>query len=128
MKTTIQYLDAVKKKLDLPSDYAAAKALGVTRAAVSRYRNSLGTFDEAVAMRAAEILNVDPLEVISACKAESAHDERIRKVWVNIWGKATGAATTVAVTVFIAGLAAAPSPARSAPVSAESATLYLMSN
>jgi transcriptional regulator with XRE-family HTH domain len=128
MRTTIQYLDALKKRLDLPSDYAAAKVLGVTRQAVSKYRNGQSVFDEATAARAAELLGIDPLEVISACKAESAPDAFMRKVWENAWGKATGAATTAIAAVFIVGLAAAPSPARSAPVSAESATLYLMSN
>lgn len=128
MKTTVQYLDAVRKRLNLPSDYAAAKALGVTRAAVSAYRNGNSVFNELVAIRAAEILDIDPLEVISACKAESAPDARVRKVWENAWGKATGAATTAAIAACILGLAAAPSPARSAQVSAESATLYLMSN
>lgn len=44
MKTTVEFLDAVKARRDLPSDYAAAKVLGVTRAAVSRYRLGQGFF------------------------------------------------------------------------------------
>jgi transcriptional regulator with XRE-family HTH domain len=120
MRTTVQYLDAVKKRLDLPSDYAAAKALGVTRSAVSLYRNGKSVFDEATAARAADILGLDPLEVISACKAESAPDAFMRKVWENAWGKATGVASTTALAVVVsAGLLATPSPARSAPISAD---------
>ncbi|RQP43143.1 DUF3693 domain-containing protein [Burkholderia ubonensis] len=121
MKTTIQYLDALKKRLDLPSDYAAAQALGVTRAAVSRYRNGLSVFDEATAVRVADILGLDPLEVVSACKAESATDARMRRMWENAWGKATGATATAAIAVVMVGLAGAPSPAQSAPVHGENA-------
>jgi transcriptional regulator with XRE-family HTH domain len=134
MKTTVQYLDALKRRLDLPSDYAAAKALGVTRAAVSRYRNGLSVFDEATAIRTAELLGLDPLEVISACKAASAPDEHTRSVWETLWGKATGATVqkaAAAVAVCAIGLAAAPSPAHSASLpdnTVASAPIYLMSN
>ncbi|EON15340.1 helix-turn-helix transcriptional regulator [Pandoraea sp. SD6-2] len=87
MKTTVDYLDAVKARLDLPSDYAAAKALGVTRAAVSRHRNGLSVFDEATAVRVAEILGIEPIEVISACKAEGSTDAHMREVWHGVWEK-----------------------------------------
>ncbi|KWF19816.1 DUF3693 domain-containing protein [Burkholderia ubonensis] len=123
MKTTIQYLDALKKRLDLPSDYAAAQVLGVTRAAVSRYRNGLSVFDEATAVRAADLLGLDPLEVVSACKAESATDARMRRMWESAWGKATGATATAAIAVVMVGLAGAPSPAQSAPLSSDNGSV-----
>jgi hypothetical protein len=85
-----------RKELDLPSDSAAAKALGVTRSAVSLYRNGKSVFDELTAIRAAEILGLEPLEVIAACKAESAPDARVRRVWKNAWGKAQRAKATTA--------------------------------
>lgn len=129
MKRTVEYLDALKKRLDLPSDYAAAKVLGVTRQAVSKYRNGISVFDENTAIRAAELLGLDPLEVISACKAESAPDLHIRRVWENAWGKATGAAVTTAFAACIVGLAAAPSPAHSAPLNTDkTARFEIMSN
>lgn len=83
MKTTVQWLDAVKIKLDLPSDYAAAKALCVTRSTVSAYRNGKSVFDEKTCIRAAEILGVDPFEVIASAHAESSRDDRTRGIWVN---------------------------------------------
>jgi hypothetical protein len=119
VKTTVQYLDALKARLDLPSDYAAAHVLGVTRATVSKYRLGKSVFDERIAAHVAELLSLDPLEVISACKAESAQDVHMRRVWENAWGKATGAAVTTAFAACIVGLAAAPSPARSAPIRAD---------
>ncbi|CAE6822245.1 helix-turn-helix domain-containing protein [Paraburkholderia nemoris] len=108
MKTTVEYLDAVKAKLDLPSDYAAAKALGVTRAAVSRYRNGIGTFDDLTAARVADVLGIEPIEVIAATNYERSTDERARAVWGAIWGKAVG--TTVAsLLLAVAGLSVVPS-------------------
>jgi transcriptional regulator with XRE-family HTH domain len=128
MKSVSEYLDAVKKRLDLPSDYAAAKALGVTPSAISKYRLGRASFDDLTCLRVAEILGVDEIEVIAAANAARANDPRIRRVWENVWGKATGATVTAVLAVSILGLAAAPSTARCAPVQAESATLYLMSN
>lgn len=83
MKTTVDWLDAVKARLDLPSDYAAAKVLNVTRGAVSKYRNHQSVFDEKTAIRVAEILGVDPFEVIAATHAESSRDERTKQIWVH---------------------------------------------
>ena len=81
MKTTVEYLDAVKARRDLPSDYAAAKLLGVTRAAVSRYRLGQGYFEDIVALRVAEILEIDPMEVIAAVNIERARTESDRRTW-----------------------------------------------
>ena len=83
MKTTVEWLDAVKARLDLPSDYAAAKALGVTRSAISGYRTGRSVFDEKTAIRAAEILGVDPFEVIACAHAESSRDERTKAIWTH---------------------------------------------
>lgn len=127
MKTTVHYLDEVRKRLDLPSDYAAAKALGVTTAAVSRYRNGIGGFDDITAARVAEILDIDPLEVIAACNYERAKDARSRAVWETIWGKAAGAIALSLIACVVGASAVAPSTSRAAEP-AKSATLYLMSS
>jgi predicted transcriptional regulator len=130
MKTTVEYLDAVKAKLDLPSDYAAAKALGVTRAAVSRYRNGLGTFDDLTAARVADILGVEPIEVIAATNFERSTDERARAVWGAIWGKAAGV-TVLSLTLVAAGLSGAPTTKAAESGNSNtmnSGSLYIMSN
>ncbi|AOJ83804.1 hypothetical protein WS86_24565 [Burkholderia savannae] len=113
MKTTVEYLDAIKSRLNLPSDYAIAKALGLTRAAVSKQRLGHSVFDDTTALRVAEILDVDPMEVIAAANAERARDEATRRLWERAWGKVTGATVAVALTMG-AGLSAAPSVAESA--------------
>jgi predicted transcriptional regulator len=129
MKTTVEYLDATKARLGLESDYAAAKALGVTRAAVSRYRTGTGTFDDLTAARVAEILGVEPIEVIAAVNYERTKDVRGRAVWESIWGKAAGA---IALNLIVCAVGVSVAPTSKAAASgenqAQSATLYIMSN
>lgn len=126
MKTTVEYLDAIKVRLDLPSDYAVAKALGLTRAAVSKQRLGHSVFDDTTALRVAEILGVDPMEVISAANAERARDEETRRLWERAWGKVTGATAVVVIAAGI-GLSAAPSTAKASPVR-NTGSVDIMSN
>lgn len=112
MKTSAEYLDAIKAKHRLPSDYAAAKLLDVTRSAVSNYRHGRSGFDEDVAIRAAELLDCDAEEVLLAAQAERAKDDRARALWLMLAKKAGYAAS---VALFAAGMVSAPTPARAAP-------------
>jgi transcriptional regulator with XRE-family HTH domain len=85
MRTTVEYLDDIKATLGLPSDYAIAKALRIAHSAVSRYRHGKGSFDDEVAFRVAEILEINPLEVIVASRAERAVSEDARTRWQGYW-------------------------------------------
>ncbi|MBB5543541.1 DUF3693 domain-containing protein [Paraburkholderia fungorum] len=107
MKTTGEYLDAVKAKLDLPSDYATAKALGVTRASVSKWRLGHSVPDELACAKIADIIGVEPIEVIAASQFERSKDENARKLWESIWGKAAGA-TVASLMLAVVGLSVAP--------------------
>lgn len=129
MKTTGDYLDAVKAKLDLPSDYATAKALGVTRAAVSRYRLLQSFPDELVCAKIADILGIEPIEVIAAAQFERSKDEHARALWESIWGKVAGAIVPSLIACAV-GLSVAPTSkaAESGENHANGASLYLMSN
>ncbi|WP_250479133.1 MULTISPECIES: helix-turn-helix transcriptional regulator [unclassified Caballeronia] len=81
MKTTVQWLDAVKARLDLPSDYAAAKILCVTRQSASGWRNGRQTFDDEVCLRVAEILDVNPFEVMASVRIERIKEDDRRSLW-----------------------------------------------
>ncbi|KDP85624.1 hypothetical protein CF70_013080 [Cupriavidus sp. SK-3] len=81
MKTTVEFLDAVSRKMGGVSDYAIAKQLGVTRAAVSRYRNGLSGFDDETAIRVARILDIDPACVLLAAHAERTKTPEARNVF-----------------------------------------------
>lgn len=58
------WIDRVKAARGLPSDYAVAQSLGVSRQVVSKYRGPIPTMDEEMAMKVAEALGVDPAAVI----------------------------------------------------------------
>ncbi|WP_423197158.1 HTH cro/C1-type domain-containing protein [Cupriavidus sp. H19C3] len=87
MKTTLEYVDAVKVRLDLPSDYAIAKALCVSRQAVSQYRQGKAAFDDLTAVRVAEILGLNPMEVIAAANRERAKSDDARRVWTGLFDR-----------------------------------------
>jgi hypothetical protein len=91
MKSTEQYLDEVKERLDLPSDYALAKALGLTRTAVSNYRSGRSMPDDLACARLADAIGCEPMEVIAAINYQRAKTEDARALWESIWGKAVGA-------------------------------------
>ena len=84
---TIFYLDAVRKRLDLPSDYALAKRLGITQQAVSNYRVGRSKMDDDTALAIAEILEVNPLAVIAAANAERAKTPEQKARWAGIMEK-----------------------------------------
>ncbi|RQX89622.1 helix-turn-helix domain-containing protein [Burkholderia stagnalis] len=87
MKTTSEWLDALKARLALPSDYAVAKILGVTRQRVSSWRNGRATFEDDVAFRVAELLEINPLEVLVSNRAERSKSEDQRHAWEGRWEK-----------------------------------------
>ena len=83
---TQEYLDKAKVSLGLQSDYALAKALKVTQPAISNYRAGR-TFDDDVALKVAEILKIQPLEVIAVANLERAKTEETRAMWKDLLEK-----------------------------------------
>lgn len=74
-----QWIDRAKVENAWPSDYRAAKELGLSRSAVSTYRRKPdATLDDPVAFRLARSLHLDPAAVILDQLAERAKDEQVR--------------------------------------------------
>ena len=84
---TIEYLQAVKTRLNITSDYALAKALGITQSTISGYRAGRSRIDDDVALTIADILNVHPLQVIAAANAERAKTPEQRERWSGVMEK-----------------------------------------
>lgn len=80
MKTT-EYLDAIKARHGLPSDYALAKLMNCSRSGISGYRSGRTTFDDATARRVADLLDLDAVEVVIAAHAERAKAPEDRALW-----------------------------------------------
>jgi transcriptional regulator with XRE-family HTH domain len=87
VKTTAEYLDAVKSALNLPSDYALAKYWGVSKQDISEYRAGKRTLGEDRAIAVAAILGIDPAEPLIASHAERAKSDQAREVWTALFDK-----------------------------------------
>lgn len=81
---TIEYLNATKAQLGIQSDYALAAELGVTRSAISKLQQGGVSFGDDVALKIADILGRNPLEVIAAANSERAKDPEMRKRWLGL--------------------------------------------
>jgi plasmid maintenance system antidote protein VapI len=101
---TVQYLNAAKRKLEISSDYALAKRLGITKASISLLVNGRSVMSNTTAAKIAEILELDPLRVIADMELERGTNDEL---WRRIARKVAG----VVLPVAIAGSIAAPSPA-----------------
>lgn len=90
MKTTIEYLDMIKRKLSLPSDYALANALGITRESVSQLRNGKTSMGIETALKAGEFLGIDGHAIYADSQIERAKKPEIREFWLSISEKFSG--------------------------------------
>lgn len=81
---TVEYVEALKKRLGIDSDYALSKALGVSKQSVSRYTKGTGHFDDEVAIRVAAILGMHPGLVMLDMHRERAKPED-RSIWQEIY-------------------------------------------
>jgi transcriptional regulator with XRE-family HTH domain len=84
MKTTIEFLDAVKEKLGIESDYGLAKRLGFSLSTVSNYRTGRRILDDDAALIVAQALDVHPFNVIAAVNAERAKTPEMRARWMGL--------------------------------------------
>lgn len=90
MRTTIEYLDLIKLRLSLPSDYALAKALGVTRESVSQLRSGKTSMGIETAMKAGEYLHIDGHTIYADSQIERAKKPEIREFWRSVSEKFSG--------------------------------------
>lgn len=83
MKTFLEYVDEAQKKLGLDSDAAFSKHLGAQRTLVSNWKNDGKNPEDYYCILIAEILNIDPLEVIAAANHARAKDDEKKTWWEN---------------------------------------------
>lgn len=125
---TIDFLDAIKSRHQITSDYAVAQLLGLTRQRVSHYRNGRDSLGDETAMKVADALGIDAGYVIACAHAERAQLPELRRTWEGIADRLR-AAGLAAVMAFVAvvGVGVAPAPADAHPLSV-GGRLYIMSN
>jgi len=100
MKAT-EWIDRAAHKLNGASDYAIAKRIGCRPSALSRYRKRpASTMDDQAAIGIAEILGLDPLQVIADQQAERAKNAKAR----DFWKQFAAAAAAIMALFFISDL------------------------
>lgn len=95
MRTTLDFLDAVKARHALPSDYKLAQFMGISKQVISGYRNGKSLMDDQTALKVAELLDLSPGIVLSAVHAERAKSESEKAAWNSIFEKLGGLAASV---------------------------------
>lgn len=104
MKTQ-DYIEAAKKKSGITSDYGLAKRLGITKQAMSGYATGNRIMDDYTAARLAELLDLEPIEVIAAANAEREKGSARAEFWKRLAGgrQAAGLAGLLICGAFLAG-------------------------
>ena len=95
MKTTIEFLNAVKAKYHLPSDGKLALKLGHTRSSVSLLLQGKNYLGDDAAMNVADLLEIDPAYVVACIHAERAKQSKEKKLWERIATMASSGAVAV---------------------------------
>lgn len=101
MKTTADFIEALKAKHSLKSNYAVAKFLGQTDTAVARWSHGKGSFSDETAMQFADLLEIDPAYVVACMHAERAKREEEKKLWERIATLSSGVAAVLAVVAVL---------------------------
>ena len=135
MNATNRYLDRLAGMHGGCSDYRLAQLLGATKQGVSQWRSEVTQMDDRYCMRLAELIRVDPLQVIAEIRAERETDPATVKLWRRMatmaekYGHAAALALAILATTGMATFS--PTPLASAPYSdaRETApTMYIMSS
>lgn len=84
---TTEYLDLVRRKLGLPSDYALQKPLGVSKSQLSKYRTGNDSMSDVMAMRVAELCGLPAAQVLLDMHMERSKTPEIRAAWADIMEK-----------------------------------------
>lgn len=84
METTIDFLERLRTRLDTGSgcsDYKLAKVLQVSTGGMANYIKHGRSMDDEIAIRVAELLDLNPGYVVACCHAERSKTVETTKVW-----------------------------------------------
>jgi plasmid maintenance system antidote protein VapI len=77
----VKYLEWVKLELEVDSDYALARALGVTPQHISQIRKGRAGIGVLLATKIAEAVGVEPMAVIGATQLSQGKDADESSIW-----------------------------------------------
>lgn len=100
MRTSRDYLDAVAARLGGVSDYRVAITLGISTAAVSKWRTGSDSIGDDSAVKVAEILGIDPAEILLSSYAQKSKNAVARQSLENAIRKLGGVAAALVLCAF----------------------------
>lgn len=98
---TIRAIDRACAAAGGISDYRLAKLLGVAQTTISNYRTGNRQLDDAVAVKIAHMIGVDPAELLAEVAAERSKDEGARTHWLRLAALARAACLVATLGVAI---------------------------
>lgn len=110
---TTRYLDAVRQRLNLPSDNQLALHWKISPQRVYQYRAGRSEFSDDRAIEVAEILGIPPEKVLFEIQAERARktgNTRVSAILEDVLQRLVGIAAALCIAV-LSGLSFAPSDA-----------------
>lgn len=119
MNASIRLLDKYKAAGTLASDNACAGALGVGRAAVSKWRNGSGHPEADLIERMCEATGEPLARWLPLIESERARSPGARRAWLRL-------AQAAAAVVLSVGVAQVPAHAAARPAAHNPGTVYIM--
>ncbi|MDH5354836.1 MAG: DUF3693 domain-containing protein [Gammaproteobacteria bacterium] len=95
MTKSAKYLDLVKKKHGLKTDYALAQYLDLSRAKISNFRTGFRAFDDITLYKVADSLGINPALIHSEINLEKANTPEKKQFWKRTYSKIAGTAAGV---------------------------------
>jgi hypothetical protein len=95
--STNDYLNELMHRYSVRTDYGLHKLLKVSRQTIYRYRDSHGSFDDAVALRVAELLGMEPSQLLIHSARERCKLASARGHWQSLLKKLSGAVVAVLI-------------------------------
>jgi len=94
-----EYLDAAKERLNLPSDYALAKRLGVSPQSMTGWKNGSRNIPLDMAYKLAITLEIDPAQVVADLEAQREKSPARKEFWQGFLQRAAMLIAMVACTL-----------------------------
>lgn len=106
MNPITDLIDEAKRKAAIPSDYALAKEIGVTKQTISAAKHGRTTFGAYTRQRLADLTgrNIDEINALIEIATET--DEKKREYWLNFSKRFGGIAAGVSTLFFSTDLIA----------------------
>lgn len=128
MKTTVELLNEVKTRYQLPSDGRLAAMLGHTRSSISLLMQGKNYLGDEAAMRVADLLDLDPAYVMACIHAEREKNQEVKRVWQRMAERMAVAAVVLVAVVLVSPALGNFGSENGLLLTSSSPTLYIMSN